>query len=223
MRLLIAGSVLCSLLACSAPERQHETKKQQYPLRHHPNRGLPVDRWSDTEKSAEPELDSKPAQVTTRSGSLIEPGPDNSRNFNEPSTPTFAPDGASPKPARRFSSEIPQGNRAPVRSSSLSQNGSQDPNKKSTMVGWIKGLRSDKKEPEPAAEEFMPPKGATPKSANHSVTPSEEFGTSIDPRKVYRGPKPEEDIDESRYGSRFNETGVPDTGTDFQGRADSAF
>jgi hypothetical protein len=222
MRLLVACGVLCSLLACSTPERHHETKKQQYPLRYHPNRGPDVDRWNPTEKQPEPGLDGKPVQVTTHSGSLMQPGPEAPGDFDEPATPTFAPEEAAARPARRFSSEIPQGNRAPMRTS-MSQAGSQDPNNKPTMASWIKGFRSEKSEPETPSTQQKPSASTMHNASEPPDSSSAEFGSSIDPRRVYRGPKPPEEIDESRYGSRFNETGVPQTGTDFQGRADSAF
>jgi hypothetical protein len=218
MRLLIAGGVLCSLLACSGPERHHAAKNSTAFDRYPPNRGIPADRQAEAKKPPHQNPGNKPAQVTTRSGSLMLPGPEPRADFNDEFTPTFAPEEA-PQPARRFSSEIPQGNRAPLRSSSQSAG----PGDKPTMARWIKSLRSDDKEPEPAGDDFQPPTGAMPKSASESQASPNEPGTSIDPRRVYRGPKPPEEIDESRRGSHFSETGLPQTGTEFRGREDSAF
>lgn len=214
MRLLIVSGVLCSLLACSTPERHTAAKKPSTFDRQHPHRGIPADRHAETQKPDSMNSGDKPVQVTTRSGSLMQPGPEAPGDFDEPATPTFAPEEAPARPARRFSSEIPQGNRAPLRTS-MSQTGSKDPNDKPTMASWVKGFRSEKNEPKtPSAQQ---------KTSASTTQKADELGTSIDPRRVYRGPKPPEEIDEGRYGSRFNETGVPQTDTDFRGRADSAF
>ena len=189
MRRFIAAGVLSFLLGCASSSEQHETRKPRVP-----------------------KPGTKPVHVTTRSGSLRQPGLEQPAAFDEAPTPTFAPEDAPPRQARRFSSEIPQGNRAPLRSSSLGQSGSQNPADKPTMIDWLKGFGSKKKTETSART-----------SADNAAPSSSELGTSIDPRRVYRGPKPEEEIDESRYGSSFSETGIPETGTEFRGREDSAF
>lgn len=199
MRWFLASSGLCFLMACSSTP-------------HHAAKKPPV-----------PNLGDKPVQVTTRSGSLRQPGPEPPAAFDQPPTPTFAPDEAPARPARRFSSEIPQGNRAPLRQSPLGQAGSENPQDKPTMVDWLKGLGPDEKTPEPSASAPNPFESDAWKSTDPTAPPPSELGTSIDPRRVYRGPKPEEDTNESRRGASFSETGVPDTGTQFQGREDSAF
>ena len=161
-----------------------------------------------------------PVEVTTRSGSLRQPGPETHPELTEPATPTFAPEDAPQRAERRFPSDIPQGNRGVTRSMKSSPADAED---RPTMIGWIKGLRSEKRNPEAKDDEFLPPVSPAESPAAKPKPAMQDQSSSIDPRRVYRGPVAEEEIDESRYGSHFSETGVPDTGTDFRGREDSAF
>ena len=91
------------------------------------------------------------------------------------------------------------------------------------MASWLKELWSGKKQTASPSVRQKPTTSSGSTSIDQFPASPIDEGNSIDPRRVYRGPKPVEEIDESRRGSRFSETGVPQTGTEFRGRADSAF
>ncbi len=210
MRWFMACGVLCFIAACSSPESYREARKP--PL---------------------PKPGSKPVQVTTRSGTLRQPGPEPPADFDEAATPTFLPEVArlSSEPpqgfpqlkTRELKTQIPQGNRAPMRDSSVTRAEYERPQDKPTMASWLKDLWTGKKQTASPSVRQKPTTSTGSTSIDQYPTSKMKEGSSIDPRRVYRGPKPEEEIDESRRGSRFSETGVPQTGTEFRGRADSAF
>lgn len=181
-----------------------------------------------------PDPDGQAIRVTTRSGTLRRPGPEAPEPVAEPRTPTFvepkepprqavvpqSPDSRSRSVNRNqtagrsqerpaFSQPSP---RARMRDRNLVPAGHeakrpQKPPKK-TFVGWVCGLWSRKETNTPAAEITQP----VPRPRRQSRTRAGQ-STSIDPRRVYRGPasdRGETEQSTSASGpSSFSETGVP--------------
>jgi len=178
-----------------------------------------------------PEPGGRASRVTTRSGSLRRPGPEAPKPITEPRTPTFVEPGNSPSqsvvlrsPDSRFRSASrnqaanrnqkkrafsPVSPRARMRDRNVvpaahETKRPQKPSKK-TFVGWVRGLWS-REEAEPAAEMTQP----VPRPESRTRV---DQSTSIDPRRVYRGPASDRGESEpptsASRPSSFSETGVP--------------
>lgn len=168
----------------------------------------------------------KPIQITTRSGSLRKPGPEDATPVPK-ATPTFAgsldretaaaPRRLNPAPAKQMP-QMPQ--RAAIQDQSVVSAGHEVQVPRKTMADWIRGLWSREK---PAPPRWKPEWQMAP-------TPKLEAGadrsTSIDPRKVYRGPTANEPAAQPSSSIRptgFSESGVPNTGTEFRGRRGTSY
>ncbi len=175
----------------------------------------PVPHPKPAEKMTSQKPPTPPVQVTTRSGSLRQPGPETHRPLKSPATPTFAPKeiplaGQSPRmlnplpsDARRLPGAASPAPKKPIRDPGVRAAAfetEQKPEKKS-MMNWFRGLwpRKDKAEEQiPAVGHRRVPRTAMPGEA-----------TSIDPRKVYRTPQPEPEKDPRVLERSFSETGIP--------------
>ncbi len=152
-----------------------------------------------------------------------------------------------PASARRLPAGSLPAQQTRMRDSSFSHASYETQPKKKTMGSWFRGLWPwGKKTPPqtlnrvtPAShvQEAMTPPGRlgnTTDPASYLRNPMNpatdqmlKQSTSIDPRKVYHGSKTvnPEQVRASKVnrGSQFNESGVPQSNTEFRGRKDSAF
>lgn len=174
-----------------------------------------------------PKQESQPVRVTTRSGSLRRPGPEKPSLVTESPTPTFAPREVArdPRSPRRFTpesaSELPQPGsdrpRSIMRDRAVAPAAFEAPAPKKTMASWFRGLWSGDKVAPPVPPMHQPnPTSSRPRALERS--------SSIDPSRVYRGPQSEPNAEQRRSSNTtFSETGVPQSTTDFQGRAGIGF
>lgn len=169
-------------------------------------------------ESQKPQPQPEPLRVTTRSGSLRRPGPEPAGPPVETANPTFAETRPSTALAPRdFSPEKQTSEmkrRTRIRDESLRPAAHEVRPQKRTMSDWLRGLWK-RKSSNPEMKRSEPPTPPAPPSLDQSH--------SIDPGRVYRGPKPESgSAHPSRQPTRFSESGVPNTGTDFRGRSGSS-
>jgi hypothetical protein len=177
----------------------------------------------------------QPVQVTTRSGVLRQPGPEQQAPFEQPATPTFAPADvpvANQPPNRLETQNLKakqlSGTEVPaagiqIRDASVRPAAFETEPEKKTMSSWFRGLWSRKDNSagskRPGSERTAVESRPDPPAAGQS--------SSIDPRRVYRGPAPDAAPQDPRAGtgrgSDFSEIGVPRSSTEFRGRRDTSF
>lgn len=168
---------------------------------------------------------SQPVRVTTRSGSLRRPSPEQPSPVMESPTPTFAqPDRVQqsqpphrlnpPDSAQKLSQPKLSSARPPIRDRAVAPAGYESQPPKKTMFSWFRGLWS---RPKPAPTQTMSP--PNPNSVMRRPTGG---SSSIDPNRIYRGAR-EEPGPNAGQSSNFSETGVPPSKAQFQGRSGSRF
>ncbi len=149
----------------------------------------------------------RPTQFTTRSGTLRQPGPEQSVPIPQNRTPTFAPQEvplSSQAPTRlapvTSRNQLPQKlpaqrmiQPAPKRNPVVRPVNYEAPAEKKTMFSWFRGLFSGKK-PAPTRQ---------PTTVQRPVSQGQPGnGSSIDPRRVYRAPASAPEQNPSSSGSR---------------------